>query len=192
MATDARERMIRSAALLFRERGVEGTPLSAVVEHSGAPRGSIYHHFPGGKEELVEEAVRWAGDTISRGIEGALAEDDVAGALRRFAGTWEDVVRETDFRAGCPIVAAAVDGPPSAAVTSAFERWQRLCSDALERRGLPPERARALATMGVAAIEGAVILARAERSAAPLDRVADELDRAVSQAIAEVNRGARI
>src|SRR5918995_78876 len=72
----ARDRMIESAAVLFRERGVHGTSFSDVLEHSGAPRGSIYHHFPGGKTELAAEAVRWAGDVIVAGTVAALADPD--------------------------------------------------------------------------------------------------------------------
>ena len=58
--SDARDRMIQSAALLFRERGIEGTAFADVLQRSGAPRGSVYHHFPGGKQQLAEEATRWA------------------------------------------------------------------------------------------------------------------------------------
>src|SRR5437588_7959739 len=78
MASDTRERMVRSAAYLFRERGVSGTAFSDVIAHSGAPRGSIYHHFPGGKLQLAEEAVRYIGDFLGAGVYAATRDDDPA------------------------------------------------------------------------------------------------------------------
>lgn len=76
MGTDSRERMVRSAAFLFRERGYSGTGFRDVIAHSGAPRGSIYHHFPGGKAQLAEEAVRYAGDFLNAGILAATEGGD--------------------------------------------------------------------------------------------------------------------
>jgi AcrR family transcriptional regulator len=176
--------MIRSAALLFRERGVKGTSFSDVLAHSGAPRGSIYHHFPGGKAQLVEEATRYAGDFSARGLARLLADDDPAAAVRTFAAVWRDDLLESDFAAGCPVVAAALeaDRSPAArdAAGAAFEGWEALLADAFERRDIPRERAHSLATLVVAAIEGAVVLARARRSTAPLERVSDELDQLVA------------
>lgn len=78
--------MVQSAALLFRERGVLGTSFNDVIEHSGAPRGSIYHHFKGGKTQLAEEATRWAGEFIVAGTVAALAEDDPLAALVHVPG----------------------------------------------------------------------------------------------------------
>jgi AcrR family transcriptional regulator len=177
--TDARERMIQSAALLFRERGVEGTSFSDVLAHSGAPRGSIYHHFPGGKAELIEEATRYAGDFIAGGLAAALEQKDPAAALRRFAEVWGAGLRDSDFAAGCPVVAVALDSEltPAAreAAGAAFERWEELLADSFEQHGTTPERARSLATLAVASIEGAVVLSRAQHSTEPLERVAREL-----------------
>src|SRR5919201_7013446 len=95
--TDARERMIQSAALLFRERGIEGTSFSDVLEHSGAPRGSIYHHFPAGKSQLAEEATRYAGDFIAAGLVTALAGGDPVAAIRAFTASWLEILRRADF-----------------------------------------------------------------------------------------------
>src|ERR1700704_520437 len=91
--TDARERMIRSAAMLFQERGVERTSFTDVLARSGAPRGSIYHHFPGGKAQLAEEATRYAGDFIAAGLTAALAEDDPQAAIRRVTDHWLEVLK---------------------------------------------------------------------------------------------------
>ena len=185
--TKARERMIRSAAVLFRERGVEGTSLSDVLEHSGAPRGSIYHHFPGGKAQLAEEATRYAGEFIAAGLAAALASDEPVAAIRDFTAAWRGVLRDSDLDAGCPILAAALEGDRSPgardAAAAAFERWQELIAEAFEDQGLSGERARSLATLAIAAIEGGVVLARAQRSIEPLEQVADELEALAAEAL---------
>lgn len=178
-----RERMIRSAAALFRERGVEATSLSDVIELSGAPRGSIYHHFPGGKAELAEAATVYSGDFIA----AALEEADPAAAIRAFADALRNGLEATGFGAGCPVAAAAVAGERApgarAAAGAAFERWTELVADALELGGVEPERARSLATVAIAAVEGAIVLARSQRSSEPLERVADELELLLAAAL---------
>ena len=186
--TDARQRMIVSAALLMRERGVEATSFSAVLAHSGAPRGSIYHHFPGGKAQLVEEATRYGGDFIAAGLAAALAEEDPVGAVQRFCQSWRKVLSESDFAAGCPVVAATLEGErtPAAreAAGAAFERWEELLMEAFERHGIAAARAASLATLAIAAIEGAIVVARAQRSSAPLERVMGELEQLTATALA--------
>jgi TetR/AcrR family transcriptional regulator, lmrAB and yxaGH operons repressor len=186
--TDARQRMIASAALLMRERGVEATSFSAVLAHSGAPRGSIYHHFPGGKAQLVEEATRFGGDFIAAGLAAALAEEDPVGAVQRFCQSWRKVLSESDFGAGCPVVAATLEGErtPAAreAAGAAFERWEELLIEAFERHGIAAARAASLATLAIAAIEGAIVVARAQRSSVPLERVTGELEQLTATALA--------
>jgi AcrR family transcriptional regulator len=184
---DSRERMVRSAALLFRERGYSGTAFSDVIAHSGAPRGSIYHHFPGGKAQLAQEAVAWAAAAIAGRLDEALAsERDAAGVLRAFLSPWREVLERSDFRAGCPLVAITVETevPPELtdAVAHAFAGWERLLAERLRRAGIAHARARTLATLTLGAIEGAVLLCRAQRDTAPLDAVAGELARAIEAA----------
>jgi AcrR family transcriptional regulator len=179
--------MIRSAALLMRERGVEATSFSDVIEHSGAPRGSIYHHFPGGKAQLVAEATEWAGDVSARGLVTALEQGDPIAAVGRFFDAWRGVLRESGYVAGCPVVAAAVEGDriPGAreAAAAAFARWEDLLAEAIEARGIGAARARGLATLVIAAMEGAVVLARAQGSPGPLERVADETEALLREAL---------
>jgi AcrR family transcriptional regulator len=184
---DSRERMVRSAAVLFRERGYSGTAFSDVIAHSGAPRGSIYHHFPGGKAQLAREAVAWAAETIAGRLDEALAtERDAAGVLRAFLAPWREVLERSDFRAGCPLVAITVETevPPELreAVSDAFAGWRQLLAARLRRAGIASARARTLATLTLSAIEGAVLLCRAQRDTAPLDAVAAELARAIDAA----------
>jgi TetR/AcrR family transcriptional regulator, lmrAB and yxaGH operons repressor len=187
MATDARQRMIETAALVMRERGVEATSFSEVLARSGAPRGSIYHHFPGGKAQLIEEATRYAGEFTATGLTVALAQEDPVAAIRAFSASWSRILRRSDFGAGCPVVAASLEGEriPGArdAAASAFERWETLLSDALSPHVGSSDQARALATLVIASIEGAVVVSRAVRSTGPLERVAGELEQLLVGAI---------
>lgn len=185
---DPRERMIQSAVVLFRARGVHGTSFSDVLAHSGAPRGSLYHWFPGGKAQLAEEATRHAGEFIAGGLAAALAERDPATAVRDFAGFYRGLLTATDFAAGCPIVSATLEGDRSPgardAAGAALARWQEMLATAFADSGLGDERAASIATLAVAAVEGAIVLARAQRSTAPLERVVDEIEALVSSALA--------
>ena len=185
-----RERMIQSALVLLGQNGVEGTSFSQVIKHSGAPRGSIYHHFPGGKAQLVEEATRYAGDMVVNLAAAQLDTDDPLSGLRAIGAFWRQVLHDSDFAAGCPVLAASLESRdlPGAreAACEAFERFQDVHFQLLRRAGIEEDRARSLAATAVSAVEGAIILARAQRSNEPLQRTLDELsllfDQAVSQA----------
>src|SRR3989442_4335514 len=161
--TDAREKMVTSAALLIREDGIAGTGFRDVIAHSGAPRGSIYHHFPGGKVQLAEEAVVAARDYVTSFIEAAKGEDDPVAMLRAFLDAFRPVLEPSGFRAGCPVVAVAAeahdDAPQLADVAAeAFASWAEPFAASLRRAGLSPARARRLATLVVSAIEGAIVI----------------------------------
>ena len=185
----SRDRMVASAAMLIREKGLTGTSFGDVIEHSGAPRGSIYHHFPGGKTQLVEDAVRYAGEYIVGTIDRAAKDGDPVLVLRAFTAAWRRVLEDSDFRAGCPVVAVAVeahdgDSALSGAVSEAFGRWQDSLVGLLRGRAIPEARARRLATTMVAAIEGAVVICRATRSVGPLNDVSRELEVLLDDALA--------
>ncbi len=182
--------MIVSAAVMLREKGLTGTSFGDVIEHSGAPRGSIYHHFPGGKSELVEEAVRYAGDYIAGTIDRAARDGDPVAAVRAFTAAWRTVLEASDYRAGCPVVAVAVeahegDSDLTAAVSDVFAKWQASLARMLRARGVPSARSRRLATTTVAAIEGAVVICRASRDLQPLADVSREVEGMLAQALAE-------
>jgi AcrR family transcriptional regulator len=176
MPSDARERMVHSAAYLFRERGFSGTAFSDVIAHSGAPRGSIYHHFPGGKMQLAEEAVRYSGEFLASGVRAAACDDDPMATVHAFLGWWRRALVKSDFRAGCPVVAVTVESQLTDAASDAFQRWQDALAAGLVSAGAPPARATRLATLIVGAVEGATILCRAHRSLDPLDDVTAELE----------------
>ncbi|MGW0553623.1 TetR/AcrR family transcriptional regulator [Streptomyces sp. NPDC002926] len=178
--SDSRERMVVSAAELLRHNGAGATSIDRVLAHSGAPRGSVYHHFPGGRSQLIDEAVALAGDFIAGLIETAAQADDPLKATDAFFALWRDLLVDSDFRAGCPIVAVAVetnDDAPQLARSAAavFARWKGALAALFIRHGLPEERSMRLAAFIIAAVEGAVIMCRAERSAAPLEAAAGEI-----------------
>jgi AcrR family transcriptional regulator len=174
-----RERMIVSTALLVRERGARATSLDAVLEHSGAPRGSVYHHFPGGREQLLREATAYAGDYVARRLE----RDSACGPLAAVEALFDEYCASliaSDFRAGCPVVAVAVESPEDGpdlrdAALAAFERWRRALARRLEASGIDAARANELGMLVIAAFEGGLILSRTYRDLAPLENVRREL-----------------
>jgi AcrR family transcriptional regulator len=176
----SRERMVRSAAALLREYGAGATTIDRVLMHSGGPRGSVYHHFPDGRVQLIGEAVALAGDFITGLIETATRADDPVAAVDAFFALWRDQLIGGDFRSGCPIVAVAVetnDDAPQLARSAAavFARWREALAAMFVRHGLPEERGKRLAAFVIAAVEGAVIMCRAEQGIAPLEAAAGEI-----------------
>ena len=183
-----RERMVVSAALLIRERGARATAIADVLEHSGAPRGSAYHYFPGGRTQLLCEAIDYAGDYIAAKIARSAQTVDVVDAL---VEGYRVQLTRTDYRAGCPVVAVTVEAPDPEGkdqatpaigrAAAAFALWTDLLTNRLVGDGIEAARAEELATLVTASIEGAIILARAARDLKPLDLVHRQL-RAMLQA----------
>ena len=170
-----RDRMVVSAAVLIRERGAHSTAISDVLEHSGAPRGSAYHYFPGGRTQLLCEAVDFASDHVAARISRAATGLDVLDEI--IAGFRTQLI-ESEYRAGCPVVAVAVEAGDSgkadnAAVLeragAAFMRWTDLIAQRLSDDGMAGDRAAELSMLVTAAVEGAVVIARATRDVGPLD-----------------------
>jgi AcrR family transcriptional regulator len=180
--------MIISTALLVRERGARATSLDAILAHSGAPRGSVYYHFPGGREQLLREATEYAGEYVGRKLEREAGDDPLA-ALDTLFDEYRRNLLASDFRAGCPVVAVAIEsheeGPDLRDCTvAAFDRWRRAIAAALVRGGVHADRADELAMHAIAAFEGAIILSRAYRDLEPLDRVRRELRRQLDDELA--------
>src|SRR5690242_7938628 len=105
MPRSPRERMVFSAAQLIRRNGVAGTGMREVVAHAEAPRGSLQHYFPGGKDQLVAEAARWGGDYAAKRVDkflAALPEPTPGALLAAMAGQWREDFLSDEYRAGCP------------------------------------------------------------------------------------------
>ncbi len=174
--SDTRRKMIAGAALAIGTRGVGAMSLRDLAKEAGVPLGSTYHHFPGGKAQLAEEAVSSIGRKVGRLVDKARAEG-IEAALAAFARVWREQLVETDFRTGCPVLAVATGDDPELTETARaiFASWQDLMVEGLVADGVPVQRAPGLARMIIASLEGAVAVSRAERSLAPLDQVSTEL-----------------
>ncbi|MGW3156817.1 TetR/AcrR family transcriptional regulator [Streptomyces sp. NPDC001089] len=178
-----RERMVFSAAQLIRREGVAAAGMREVAARARAPRGSLQHYFPGGKEQLVNEAVGWAGryagNRVARFL-AALPDPTPSGLFAGMVGQWTEEYRTAGFAGGCPVAAATVDRAESAdstreAAADAFSAWAGAVSRALVDMGVPAGRAGALATLMISALEGAILVARAERDVRALTVVSEEL-----------------
>jgi TetR/AcrR family transcriptional regulator, lmrAB and yxaGH operons repressor len=175
----ARDALIASVTGLVRRRGVAGTGINALLEDSGVARRTVYLNFPGGKAELVAEATRIAGQGLTAVLQSADDGGDPARAVQTFIEEWKTQLRATEMQAGCPIVAAILgraEVPEAAqAAAEAVNEWQTLLADRLVRSGADRDNARSLATVTIAAIEGAVIIALATHSTDALDDVGRHL-----------------
>lgn len=179
----ARERMVVTAARLFQRHGYHAVGFRRIVEESGAPRGSIYHHFPGGKEQLGAEAVQLSGAALVHSVE-RLARDapDVAGVLEGIGGLLAGWLESSEFEAGCPVATVALEcapasGPVTDACREVFRGWCAVLTERLVDEGWSRADASARATTIVAAIEGALLLARVERDATPVRTITRDLAR---------------
>jgi TetR/AcrR family transcriptional regulator, lmrAB and yxaGH operons repressor len=177
---DTRKKMLVSAAQVMRERGAAGVTIDAVLARSGAPRGSVYYHFPDGRNQILTEALRYSGDSITAMI------DDAAGwgaraLLHEFVEFWERLLTEGDFTAGCPVVAAAIgcnagDLNLTTEASAILARWCTALTRAFVNDGFDEAEAASLAVTSIATLEGAVVLSRSNRSVDPLRQVGEQLD----------------
>jgi TetR/AcrR family transcriptional repressor of lmrAB and yxaGH operons len=177
----SRRRMLRAAAQLLQRQGYHATGLRQLLAESDAPRGSLYFHFPGGKEQLAAEAVREEGARVAKAIGAILAaHPDPAEGVRAFVGAFAEILRRSDFRDGCPVATVTLDAAAGSAsireaCDASFCAWHALVRDHLRAAGFGAARAGGLATLVLSAFEGALVLARARRDVEPLARVAEEL-----------------
>ncbi|MBA3809468.1 MAG: TetR/AcrR family transcriptional regulator [Solirubrobacterales bacterium] len=177
----SRERFIATTARLLQRQGYAATGLSEIVAASGAPKGSLYFHFPGGKEELAAAAIASAGAQLRDAIATVFASaDDVAAAIAGLIDALAAGLAASDYRGGCPIATVALeragDSPLLRERTAqAFDSWLDAIAARLRAGGLSRARAERRALLVLSAIEGALILARAGRDPGPLQAVREEL-----------------
>jgi AcrR family transcriptional regulator len=178
---ESRDKMIRATITLLSERGYAGTSFGDVMAASGAPRGSIYHHFPGGKQQLVAEAVTRYAEGLADRLRTAVQRGRSLDAVGLFVDGVRAGLRASDFAQSCPVAAVVLDVTPSDPVlldlsAQAFASWRQILQTAFQHDGIDAARARRLAGFVVCAVEGALVLARAERSLTPVNEVAHELN----------------
>ncbi len=189
-----RDKIVRSAAELFRRRGYAATGTNDIVALSGAPKGSLYHYFPDGKTQIAEEAVAYAGGRVTATLTALTAEHDPSAALRTYGRMLAGWLEKSGWRDGCPIATTLLEIAPeadgvAAAGRAAFAAWTGIFAAALAAAGVAEDRARRLGGFAVTAIEGALVLARVERRAGPILAAVDEVADLFASAISAGRRG---
>lgn len=171
--------MVASAAALLGARGVKATSFTAILGDSKAPRGSIYHHFPKGKGQLVREALARTSEQILA-YQRSCTADTAAGIVDHFVELFRRSLTDSECRAGCPVAGVVIDtyadrGPFQEIARVCFRSWTALLAEQFVAVGLSRPAARSLSVTTLASIEGALLLCRAEGSVAPLDLIAQHL-----------------
>ena len=174
----SRQRLLASADRLLRRNGYAGTPLSAIAAEGRAPMGSVYFHFPGGKEQLAAEAMRYGSQGVLAGLKRAVeGTADPAKGLAQCAKAWADDLERSNWKDGCPVAATALQvsttsEPLRLASADIMASWSALIADYLQRCGCTKKEASVAAELALALLEGAELLARIHRDRTPLDRAA--------------------
>lgn len=176
---DSRERLVRTAARLLRVQGYHATGLNQIVEESQAPKGSLYHYFPDGKEQLAGEALDRAGTELTTRMK-SLHPLGPSEALERMVEFSIGELEASDYRHGCPIATVALETNSTSehlrcVCSSIFDQTLSSITDWLVSRGLTRERSESLALTVFSAYEGALLLCKVRRSPEPLRRVAAQL-----------------
>jgi TetR/AcrR family transcriptional regulator, lmrAB and yxaGH operons repressor len=191
---DGRALLLKGARQLLAEKGYSGMELRDVAERGKAPRGSIYHHFPGGKVQLAREAAELEGTTIRDLIERSLEQRGVKATLNLFGDVFRRRVADYPERIGCPVAAIALARPEdpelAAAATAAFQSWERPIAAALRDEGVSAADAETFAGLVVSTVEGALLRARAAGSQEPLDSAMGGLGHALDRLLESTSTSA--
>jgi TetR/AcrR family transcriptional regulator, lmrAB and yxaGH operons repressor len=175
-ASDSKGKTLAAAAMLFRQQGYHGTALHDILAAGGSPRGSLYFHFPKGKEEIGEAALTLAGEAVRQAIaQAAETSENAEVFLTRVARGMASDLEKSDYSEGCPVATTALETSAQsevlgAATRSAFQKWENEIKRGLQRFGMTSDQADGVATMVLSQLEGALLLARTYRSLAPMHR----------------------
>ena len=183
MRGNVRQKMVEGATQVLRRRGLHATAFSEVLSLTGTSRGSIYHHFPGGKAELIEAVLDDFTTMLDDRLQ-ALHGLPVEALVREALALWRGMLLRDDCESGCPVVAVTVAADSSRLLQDcqqAFEQWTATLTSALKAGGLPLAQAASFATLLMAAVQGAILLARAAGDVAPFDLVAARLQDQAAQ-----------
>jgi AcrR family transcriptional regulator len=178
---NVRQEMVNGAISLLAEKGVQGTSFAVVTEATNTPRGSIYHHFPGGKNELIEEAVASLGSVVTFLID-AVDASSPSQVVEQFLENWRALLLANNFSSNCAIanvsLGAGDDDSLKGSANEVFKNWQHALARAFERSGAKRKDAVDFAAVCLASVEGAMILGRASGS--------DEVFRALSRQLKKI------
>jgi TetR/AcrR family transcriptional regulator, lmrAB and yxaGH operons repressor len=175
-ATDSKGKTLAAAARLLRQQGYHGTALHDILAAGGSPRGSLYFHFPGGKEEIGEAALTIAGEAVRQAIAMAAETSESAEVfLTRVARGMASDLEKSYYKEGCPIATTALETSAQSealgnATRTAFQKWENEIKLGLMRFGMTNESAEEIATNVLSQLEGALLLARTYRSLEPMHR----------------------
>jgi AcrR family transcriptional regulator len=190
-----RDRILDASAELFRKQGYAATGVKQIVTEAQAPFGSVYHFFPGGKEQLGAESIRLSGALYEQLIPAVFdSAPDLTTGVREFFRLAGEHLRETDYVDACPIATIALEVSSTsetlrAACAEVFESWIAAGSSRFEQAGLSGPKSRELTIAMLNALEGAFVLARATRSTEALDVAGALVAPAVEAALAEAPPG---
>ena len=177
-AAKHKDSLVRTAMRLFRQQGYASTGLQQVLAESGAPKGSLYHYFPGGKEQLGTAAVKLAAQLMGEMLSGLVARHRrPATFVRAYCGVMSKWMEDSDFRSGCPIATTMLEtAPQSPELTrvgvDALDHWIAIIAPVFEEAGASKSEARLKAQNLIAAMEGALLLARMRQSSLPIVEIA--------------------
>ena len=184
-----RDQIIEKTCQLLELQGYYATGLNQIIRESGSPKGSLYYHFPGGKEELAAEAVEHVGRMVLKSIEYQLDSiDDAADAVHTMIADIATTIEQSDYTAGGPITTIAIEtASGSEALREVcyriYEQWRDVFYRKMLTGGIDETRADRIASLTMACIEGGVILCRTSRNRGALDAVADEIALTIRQAM---------
>lgn len=185
----AREQIIKTTCELIEEQGYHATGLNQIVKESGSPKGSLYHYFPGGKDELVMESLQKVGQAVQNRIETVLAKKtDPAEAISDFIREVAAGVAHFDFKTGGPITTVALETANTNERLSnecgkIYQAWHNAFAEKLTTSGLSGDKAHRLANVIIATLEGGIILSRTYKDNKPLKDIAEEIYKLIKVSI---------
>ncbi len=174
---DSRTRLLDATTALLADRGFHGTGMKDILGASGVVAGSLYHHFPGGKDELAATCLQRAAHDVAARMDRTLTSQPLLDAVEAFYAASAVALEASDFRTGCPVGTPAAETvtltePVAGAVADGFREWEAVLTGALVRHGWPSDEATALGSTLLCLFEGALLVARAERCTTPLGAAA--------------------
>jgi len=176
-----RDQIIETTCELLEKQGYRATGINQIIEESGAPKGSLYYYFPGGKEQFATEAINRVGQVIAKRIRTTLATfEDPGEAVAAFILKVAYHVQASNFKKGGPTTTVALEAVTTSerlneACRATYQLWQSAFEEKLVQSGYSPARSKRLAGLIIASIEGAIVLSRTYRSVVPLEQIAAEL-----------------
>jgi TetR/AcrR family transcriptional repressor of lmrAB and yxaGH operons len=180
-SSDARDKAIQTTAKLLCRQGYAATGLTEVLELSGAPKGSFYFHFPGGKEQLATEAIESANGYVKHMIQTTLGRSESPeAAIRALASLFAGWLERSGYVEGCPVTTVTLETEPGSgeladACAASFRSWQESMRQYLELNGYTTDRSARLSSLIMCTLEGAFVLSRSQMSTEPFDTVAELL-----------------